>query len=138
MGPTYRPERRTNPKNKSYLQAFVEQYTGAQTDIERAALCMRRIYNPTDQNTPKRATKCTSCYVDLTFLNRSAKAFGPLKSIRTVFRSWGMPYIENISTLGSGFSKAEIFYDEDHDATVREILTREGRLLDGFDPATQP
>ncbi|KAJ3232179.1 hypothetical protein HDU77_000898, partial [Chytriomyces hyalinus] len=130
------------PRRKPESQA-VRSIRKAQTDEELARLVTRRgafaAGAGTSQPSRPRAATIKSCFVSTRFLRREAKQSGPIKAIRAVFKATlGLPYIDEISPLGKGFSICELFYDGEHDQAIKSKLRATELLLEDFNPLEVP
>ncbi|KAJ3385038.1 hypothetical protein HDU80_000784 [Chytriomyces hyalinus] len=134
-GPVFRP------KNMNRTQNFVDKFNTAPSYKEIAAMSIRSDFNaPAREGPPPvRAESIKSCFVSLRFLKKEAKINGPMKATRAIFReTFELPYIEDISPLGRGFSIAELFFDGRHENEIRTKLAAKGILLDDFNPLAPP
>ncbi|KAJ3241064.1 hypothetical protein HDU78_002031 [Chytriomyces hyalinus] len=129
------------PKNMNRTQNFNNNFKSAPSYKEIAAMSIRSDFNaPTREGPPPvRAESIKSCFVSLRFLKKEAKLNGPMKATRAIFReTFELPYIEDISPLGRGFSIAEIFFDGRHEDDIRQKLAAKEILLDQFNPLDNP
>ncbi|KAJ3242028.1 hypothetical protein HDU81_008900 [Chytriomyces hyalinus] len=134
-GPIYRP------KNLNRTQTFNQSFKAAPSYKEIAAMSIRSDFNAPARDGPPRvrAESIKLCFVSLRFLKKEAKMNGPMKATRAIFReTFELPYIEDISPLGRGFSIAEIFFDGRHEADIRQKLAAKEILLADFNPLDTP
>ncbi|KAJ3235531.1 hypothetical protein HDU77_000246, partial [Chytriomyces hyalinus] len=129
------------PKNLNRTQNFNHSFKAAPSYKEIAAMSIQSDFNvPAHEGPPPvRAESIKSCFVSLRFLKKEAKLNGPMKATRAIFReTFELPYIEDISPLGHGFSIAEIFFDGRHKADIRQKLDAKEILLADFNPLDTP
>jgi hypothetical protein len=138
-GPTYRPKA---VKNLSRNELFVQRFNNAKSPAELATVVARKDFIRRingEAPLPKRTESIRSCYVRSNIISKEAKEQGPFKAIRSMFMDViKLPYMEDISPLGQGFSISEVFYDGAYDEEVRTKFKEHGLLLPDFDPFAPP
>ncbi|KAJ3240567.1 hypothetical protein HDU77_011114 [Chytriomyces hyalinus] len=138
-GPVYRQKSQSRNLNRN--QTFVQKFNSAPSYKEIAAMSICQDFRMQPRKGPQivRAESISLCCVSLRFLKKEAKLNGPMKATRAIFReSFELPYIEDISPLGRGFSIAEIFFDSRHEDKIRTKLEAKGILLGDFNPLAAP
>jgi hypothetical protein len=140
-GPIYRPQL---PKNLSRREKIADMYAKAKNVKELAELFARKDLvaqgeEPAEPRFP-RTQAIKSCYIRTNIAQKEAREEnGPYKAIRTVLHGKiGLPHVEDISILGSGFSIGELFYDAAHEEETQAKLEKWSLLLKDFDPLAPP
>ena len=140
-GPTYALTARIPPATAkvflSRTETLKEKLAAAKTQEEYAKLVMRR-----SQSNPEarpKTSSLTAIGVNINFLNKNVQHAQPLRAIRAVLQgAWKCPRIEEISLIGRGLSKAEIFVDSIHAEETKRILKEKQCLDERFDPMAPP